>query len=132
MVSLLAILALGLLLGIRHAGDADHVVAVATIVSREKKLWSALRVGVMWGLGHTVTIFLVGGAIILFKITVSARVGLSMELAVALMLILLGVLNILDLPKRRDNTRISSVRPMLVGLVHGLAGSAAIALLVLG
>ena len=74
-----------LLLGMRHATDADHVVAVTTIVNRERTAWQSGRIGVMWGLGHTLTIFIVGGAIILFKLAFTARLGLSMEFCVALM-----------------------------------------------
>ena len=113
-----------LLLGMRHATDADHVVAVSTIVSRERSVWRAASVGALWGLGHTVTILGVGGAIIVFKLAVSPRVGLSLEFAVAIMLIALGAFNM-------HGARVGAPgRPMLgsplvVGLVHGLAGSGA-------
>lgn len=121
---------LGLLLGMRHALDADHVVAVTTIVSREQSLWRAGRVGVWWGIGHSATIFLVGGSIILFRLTIPARVGLAFEFVVALMLIALGLLN---LWRSRDDEAAAAptMPPLVIGLVHGLAGSAAIALLVL-
>src|SRR5579863_2445622 len=85
-----------LLLGMRHATDADHIVAVSTIVSREKSVWRSSGVGALWGLGHTLTIFIVGGAIILFKLAFSPRLGLSMEMTVALMLVLLGLLNLFN------------------------------------
>jgi high-affinity nickel-transport protein len=91
---LLSILLLGFFLGMRHATDADHVVAVATIVSRERTLRAAAPIGVLWGLGHTLTILLVGGTIILFGIVIPPRVGLTMEFSVAVMLILLGALNL--------------------------------------
>lgn len=134
-MSLLAILALGFLLGMRHATDADHVVAVSTIVSRQRTLRAAVPIGVLWGLGHTITILLVGGAIILFGVVISPRVGLGMEFSVALMLILLGALNVRGVLRPTtafDASRSPSIRPLFVGLVHGLAGSAAVALLVLG
>ena len=83
-----------LLLGMRHATDADHIVAISTIVSGERGVWRSSRVGLMWGLGHTLTIFLVGGAIVLFKFAFTPRLGLSMEFCVALMLIVLGCLNL--------------------------------------
>ena len=139
----LTALALGFLLGMRHATDADHVVAVATIVAREQRVLAALRVGTLWGIGHTATIFLVGGAIVLFGLVIPPELGLSLELSVAVMLVLLGALNLIwaarehthnpgehgastiALPGRRR------LQPLLVGSVHGLAGSAAIALLVL-
>src|SRR5271169_4069344 len=87
----LAIALLGLLLGMRHATDPDHVIAVTTILSRERRLAVAARIGVVWGLGHTLTVLLVGAAIIVFKIAIPARLGLAMEFAVAVVLILLGV-----------------------------------------
>jgi high-affinity nickel-transport protein len=113
----------------RHATDADHVVAVTTIVNRERTAWQSSRIGVMWGLGHTLTIFIVGGAIILFKLAFTARLGLSMEFCVALMLMALGVLNI----TRYSTSVVSSqqLRPFIVGAVHGMAGSAAVTLLIL-
>lgn len=87
----LGIALLGLALGMRHATDADHVIAVSTIVTRERRLGVAARIGMFWGIGHTLTIMLVGVAIIVFKVSIPARVGLAMEFAVAMVLILLGV-----------------------------------------
>src|SRR5215510_9066214 len=94
MLPFLSIITLGFFLGMRHATDADHVVAVTTIVSRERSVRSAALVGILWGLGHTLTIFLVGSLIILFGVVIPPRLGLTMELSVGLMLILLGVLNL--------------------------------------
>ena len=152
---------LGLVLGIRHSTDPDHVVAISTIVSRQRSIRGAAVIGLLWGLGHTLTIFAVGCLIILFGVVIPPRVGLSMEFSVALMLILLGVLNLTGTmqrivaritprsatpaqaptttieranPKRRVISRYGLYqygRPLAVGLVHGLAGSAAVALLVL-
>lgn len=87
----LGIALLGLILGMRHATDADHVVAVSTIVTRERRLGIAAMIGMFWGFGHTLTIIMVGVAIIVFRITIPPRVGLGMEFAVALVLILLGI-----------------------------------------
>jgi high-affinity nickel-transport protein len=165
----------------RHAMDADHVVAVTTIVSRERTLWSAGLIGGLWGLGHTVTVAIVGGAIILFDVVIPPRVGLAMEFLVALMLILLGTVNLAGMVRKTGGpdgqaanvhahphnhqgyvhehahghdagahghkasetplARVDAmfgrlgayrtVRPIVVGVVHGLAGSAAVALLVL-
>jgi high-affinity nickel-transport protein len=134
-----AVLALGFVLGMRHATDADHVVAVSTIVSRRQSLRSAAPIGMLWGIGHTLTILLVGALLILFGIAVPPRLGLSLELLVALMLVLLGCLNLreqlrnhhIDHVFERSVTSRPSLRPVMVGVVHGLAGSAAIALLVL-
>jgi cytochrome c biogenesis protein CcdA len=158
-MGLLTLLTLGFFLGMRHATDSDHVVAVTTIVSREKSVRAASLVGALWGIGHTLTIMIVGGAIILFGIVFPARVGLTMEFSVALMLVLLGIMNVLgfraDVKKLRDSHthtghsvrpepprdnalegvgrlgRNAALRSLVVGTVHGLAGSAAVALLVL-
>jgi len=179
-ISFLAIVVVGFFLGMRHATDPDHVIAVTTIVSRKNGIARAGLIGALWGLGHTLTIFVVGSAIILFKVTIPPRVGLSMEFAVGLMLILLGVLNLtgvlcrlqerlspnaamLELPFREsspssltragrpsleqgsDRTESSvrigkdfrgiglynALRPIAIGIIHGLAGSAAVALLVM-
>jgi len=68
MITLLSITMLGFFLGMRHATDPDHVVAVTTIVSRERTMFHATVIGALWGVGHTFTILLVGSAIILFKL----------------------------------------------------------------
>ena len=166
LASFVGIVLLGLFLGMRHSTDPDHVVAVSTIVSRERSVRHAALIGVLWGIGHTLTISIVGAAIILFGLVIPPRIGLSMEFTVALMLILLGVLNLTgvlqwltrkftprnevvasrglttseEATNRTDrlvNRAIGRyglyqlVRPLVIGLVHGLAGSAAVALLVL-
>lgn len=169
MITLFSIVMLGFFLGMKHATDADHVVAVTTFVTRERSVRSAILIGLLWGVGHTLSICIVGSAIILFDIVVPERLGLSFEFCVALMLILLGLLNLqsfvrwiranilmkkaivagasVDSPapapdveermRRWVEWRIGSLglpqmlRPLAVGLVHGLAGSAAVALLVL-
>src|SRR5580704_18960976 len=94
MTSLIAILGFGFLLGMRHATDPDHVIAVSTIVSRERSIVKAGLIGALWGVGHTLTILIVGAAIILLGIAIPTRLGLTMEFSVGLMLILLGVLNL--------------------------------------
>src|SRR5258705_11600321 len=129
LTALLTILALGFLLGMRHATDPDHVVAVTTIVSQQRSLARAARTGVLWGIGHTATILLVGGAIIVLKVQLSGippRLGLSLELAVAIMLVVLGLLTLAGGERRVAD---STARPITVGFVHGLAGSAAVATL---
>jgi high-affinity nickel permease len=161
-ISLLAVLSLGFFLGMRHATDADHVVAVSTIVSRERRIGSAALIGGLWGVGPTITILAVGAGIILFTLVIPPRLGLSMELSVGVMLIVLGLANLrgfwsqgvvkghthgepgeehthegaeasVDFMDRRFGgwKLYQIVRPLIVGLVHGLAGSAAVALLVL-
>lgn len=127
---MLTILFLGLLLGVRHAADPDHIVAVSAIVSRQRSLWRATWVGALWGLGHTATIVAVGSAIIVFKLTVPPRLGLALEFAVGVTLVVLGVSNLVrserDLPSGT-----TGLRAVGLGVVHGLAGSAAVVLLVL-
>ncbi len=93
-MTLLSILVFGFFFGMRHATDADHVIAVSTIVSRQRHIRSAVMTGIFWGIGHSITMLFVGGAIILFGIVIPERLGLSLELCVALMLILLGALNL--------------------------------------
>ena len=164
---ILFVTGLGLILGIRHSTDADHVVAVSTMVSKQRSIRNAAFIGSVWGLGHTITIFIVGSLIILFGVEIPPRLGLSMEFSVAIMLILLGVLNLTGAMQRittrftpanigpkstpspeQKETRTTQIerllensvgrfglyqclRPLAIGLVHGLAGSAAVALLVL-
>src|ERR1700730_14497195 len=94
LVNLLSIIMLGFFLGMRHATDPYHVVAITTIVSRYRRVGHAALIGSLWGLGHTLTILAVGGGIILFDWVIPTRIGLSMEFSVALMLILLGIFNL--------------------------------------
>lgn len=180
----------------RHATDPDHVVAVTTIVARHRSVRGAALVGAVWGIGHTLTLLIVGGGIVLFGWVIPPRLGLSLELSVGVMLVALGAFNLAALLKRLprkeairpsdahagghvhvapaaaghshahphgdyvhthphaheperhphapDETPLAwldrhigtfrsyqLVRPLVVGVVHGLAGSAAIALLVL-
>jgi hypothetical protein len=127
-LSLLFTFITSLLLGMRHATDPDHIVAVTTIVTRERSVARAAGIGAVWGLGHTITLLLVGGAIIVFKVALNARLGLSLELCVAIMLIVLGLLNLFNV--RASTAGLNTTRPFLVGIVHGLAGSAGAALLI--
>jgi high-affinity nickel-transport protein len=174
-LGLLSIVLVGFFLGVRHAADPDHVTAVATIVSREKRFGVSSLVGLVWGLGHSLTIVVVGSLIILFKIVIPPHVELSLEFLVALMLIVLGLSNLTGLLSwlrawvaptderfhshphshgetihthfhvhdrgGQEETRHASpaksrpasfVRSFVTGVIHGLAGSAAIALLILG
>jgi high-affinity nickel-transport protein len=170
---------LGLLFGMQHATDPDHVVAVATIVARTRRFGAGALVGAFWGVGHTVTVTTVGVAIVVFHAAVTPRLALSLEMVVALMLVGLGVARILWVLRDSDPVPVAhlgephghedgpalhshvhahagavhrhphvhpparllralqtvglaqALRSTLVGLVHGLAGSAAVALLVL-
>src|SRR5260370_27465775 len=105
----------------RHATDPDHVVAITTIVAKQPGIARAGLIGALWGLGHTFTIFVVGTIIILFQVTISPRVGLSMEFALAAMLILLGVLNFTV-----------TLRWLLVRFTAGAPGPAAFGIRVTG
>ncbi len=154
--ALLSLLGLGLLLGLEHALDADHVVAVSTLVSQTKSVKRSSLFGIFWGMGHTTTLFLVGLVILIFKLAIPPRMALSFEFIVGMMLVLLGV----DVLRKllRGNVHIHQHeheggvthshfhshadatapdhhhhhhRSFLVGLVHGLAGSSALMLLVL-
>ena len=130
----LTLLGLGFLLGIRHAADPDHVVAVAAIAARYKRVLPAALVGALWGLGHSLTIAVVGGLIIVFNLTVPPRVGLALEFAVGIALTVVGLLNLSGrggfLTASVDSGQLPRGKAFLLGLVHGLAGSAAVALLV--
>ncbi|MGB9476371.1 MAG: hypothetical protein WCE87_15000 [Candidatus Udaeobacter sp.] len=179
-MTLLSILFLGFFLGMRHATDSDHVVAVTTIVSRQRHIGSAAMTGVFWGIGHSITLLVVGGAIILFGVVIPERLGMGLEFCVAIMLVLLGLLNLrafrhsvesvspsqhlhehthrhgdfihshphkhspeehghaedavptARLDRQFGNWKLyRALRPTIIGIVHGLAGSAAVALLVL-
>ncbi len=190
-LNVVSFLFLGFFLGMRHATDADHVVAIATIVSRERSVAGSALIGAAWGVGHTITVMAVGAAIIVFGVVVPPKLGLSMEFAVGIMLVLLGILTLtgmgravgaahahahaadprghaLDLhdhlhahgdyvhrhphghgPAAHGHAEAHTplagldrsglgriafyqwLRPFAVGLVHGLAGSAAVALMVL-
>jgi ABC-type nickel/cobalt efflux system permease component RcnA len=158
--SLYAAFGLGLILGVKHALDADHVIAVSTIVSEYQSLKWASLIGAFWGLGHTATLLAVGLAVILLRLTIPVRVALGLEFLVALMLIFLGVSILwrsfkadkLHLHPHEHNPKshahfhvhgnpqedhahahpFSSMRkPFIIGMVHGLAGSATLMLLVL-
>src|SRR5882762_7253872 len=93
MTTALSLIALGFFLGMRHATDADHIIAVSTIVTRQRTLRGGVLIGGLWGLGHTLTIVIVGGAIVVFSVVIPPALGLTMEMTVALMLVVLGLWN---------------------------------------
>lgn len=128
-MSIVPLLVVGLLLGVRHATDADHVVAVAALVSREKRTSVISKLGAMWGAGHMLTVFIVGGAIIALGVVIPPRVALVFELAVGLMLIVIGLLTLFG--SHEGTAARTAARSFGVGMVHGLAGSTAIALMIL-
>jgi ABC-type nickel/cobalt efflux system permease component RcnA len=169
-VSVFSLLAVGFGLGLKHAIEADHLAAVSTIVSERKSLWSASLVGALWGLGHTISLFIAAVAVILFHFEIGERLGRSLEFGVGLMLIVLGFDSLRKLfrggqlhmhfhrhggrlhahPHVHDATQAHQTthdheqtaepthhgvgigpRPLIVGMIHGLAGSGALMLLVL-
>jgi high-affinity nickel-transport protein len=126
---------LGLLLGLRHAADPDHVLSVSAIVARHGEARAAARVGLAWGLGHGLTVLLAGAAIVLLQLAVPARLTLGLEAAVGLVLIALGVANLrraagahAHAPFDSESDGRSPLGSFGVGVVHGLAGTAALAL----
>jgi hypothetical protein len=130
----LSVLLLGIGLGLRHATDADHVVVVSVLVQREPSLWRAARIAALWGVGHTVTFLTLGLLIVLTEIRIPEAFERGAELLVAVMLIGLGIWHLVRSRKMGAGSAVASVagtptRPLMIGMVHGLAGSAGIALL---
>ena len=119
----------GFLIGMRHALDPDHLAALSVLVADRPSIARAAKQGVIWGLGHTLTLLLVGLIIIGFEFKLSAYFSIIAELAVGLMLVVLGI----DLLRRwrKRQTAASLKRALGVGLMHGLAGSSALILLAL-
>jgi hypothetical protein len=165
-VGALGVLSLGLVYGLKHATEVDHIVAVSTIVSEHRKLSHAAWVGGLWGAGHTISLAVVGSLVLAMRVVIPERLAGFLELAVALMIILLGVSATTKAfgkrgdfhlhehthddvphvhlhfhepgtqhagPVKSHSHAIRQVgfKPVLVGAVHGLAGSAALTLLVL-
>ncbi len=159
----LSVLGLGFILGLKHALDADHLVAVSTIVSERKGFWSSSIVGAMWGLGHTASLLIVGLGVVALHFQIPDKAAMGMEFCVALMLIVLGA-NVLwkvrrgatfhvhthehdhhvhihphlheraavhELASAHEHGSGVGKKPFLVGMVHGMAGSAALMLVVL-
>ena len=165
MLDLLSVLAVGLVFGLKHATEVDHVVAVSTIVSQQRNVWRSTLVGAMWGAGHTASLLITGAVVLSLRIAIPERVSNWLEFGVALMIIGLGAIALWrSLLKRNDvhvhehshdgvshvhihfhdsetrhhaagphNHAVSAVgfKPILIGAVHGLAGSGALTLLVL-
>jgi high-affinity nickel-transport protein len=144
-VSVDSLMALGFGLGLRHATEADHLAAISTIVTERRSLLSSSLVGAIWGLGHTLALLAAAVAVVLLRYEVTDRMAHALELCVGIMLVALG-LNALRALIRGDRSHthghtFSAVhsrgdvrlvaRPLLVGMVHGLAGSAPLLLLAL-
>ncbi len=161
---MLSVLILGLLLGLQHAAEADHLAAVASLTTRGTSLRGAARQGAAWGVGHGLTLLLFGGVVLLIDGIAGPRISLLLEAAVGFMLVLLGLDVLLRLwrarvhfhshahgaqthfhahshvpgqphaldPHRHTHNRQLPLRALLVGMVHGMAGSAALILFALG
>jgi high-affinity nickel permease len=168
----LSLVLLGFLLGLRHAIDADHVVAVLTIATENRTFWRSSLVGFCWGVGHTVILLVVGGAVLLFKLTIPSTWANLFEAGVGVMLVGLGLSVALTLWAERAHLHAHwhehpptpdarkkalqvgeqhrhlhshrhgshhdhlhrfrvEYKSLAVGMVHGLAGSAALLILVL-
>jgi high-affinity nickel-transport protein len=128
---------LGILVGLRHAFEPDHLTAVSTLVGETHSPKHGALLGVLWGLGHTTSLVVVGVVLAALDATLPERAGIAFELCVAAMLMILGARAIVV--ARRDNgdhvhahphTTATRLRPLVVGLVHGLAGSGALTALV--
>ena len=111
--------------GLEHAFEADHLLAVNTLVSHRENLKQSLKDGIFWGIGHTTTIFLVGILMIGFKLNIGENVFKNFEAGVGIMLIFLGIYRMSKLyfPKQHNHTHNTSRAAFGVGLIHGLAGS---------
>lgn len=153
----------GLLIGMQHALEADHIAAVSSMISREKSLRSMVRHGAFWGIGHAVTLMLFAGVVVGFGLVISDQLATWLELAVGVMLVGLGLHVIYRLVRERihfhahrhsdgakhlhahshageerrheqsghDHQHVKRlpIRTLLVGMMHGLAGSAALVVL---
>lgn len=155
--SYLTVLGLGFILGLRHALDADHLAAVSTVLA-ERPSWRASGlVGLSWGIGHTLVLLFMGAIVLILRVPIPEPLAIAAEGLVGLMLVLLGGLLGVKLIRERwhlhphdhDGKRHvhlhshsysydhahahwwrDSVRPLCIGMAHGLAGSAALLLLV--
>jgi sulfite exporter TauE/SafE len=151
-------LALGFLLGLRHALDADHLAAVSTVLAERPSVRASGAVGLWWGIGHTLTLLLVGAIVLIWGLHIPERFELLAESGVGVLLIVLGVTLARKLYRERWHVHrhdhdgdahahfhshrqqddhlhrhwmADSVRPLCIGMVHGLAGSAALMLVIL-
>jgi len=129
---------LGFAIGLRHAIDPDHVVAVSAMVARQGRPWHASWVGATWGLGHGATIFCFGLAVVAFRIAVPESLSQVAECGVGLLLVTLGASNLTSLappfagarrPAPPSSVRAALTRSGLVGLMHGIAGSGIVTIL---
>ena len=152
----LSLLGFGFLLGIRHAFDADHIAAVSNILIKQHSIKKSSLLGMFWGFGHTISLLAVGLIVLLLKITIPERIALSLESIVGFLLVFLGTNALITINKNKmhihrhnhsgnehihfhshKNTKQHQhehktfCQSLFIGVIHGLAGSAALTLLVL-
>jgi sulfite exporter TauE/SafE len=155
-ITTFSILLIGFLLGLQHAIEADHLAAVSTIVSEKKSLLSASIVGGFWGVGHTISLFAVGVVVIVLKLQIPESFEATLETCVGVMLVFLGVNAIWKLfntdkfhahahvhgerehlhfhtheDEEDESHHRFGPRSIFIGMLHGLAGSAALMLLLI-
>ena len=159
-MTLVNTLLLGFLIGLKHALEVDHVAAVASLASKTTSVREGLTLGASWGLGHTITLFIFSSIVLILDTVVSAQLALTLEFFVGCMLVFMGGAIIKEIVKKRihlhmhnhsdgtthlhfhshvqDNvehqhthTQQFSIRALLVGMMHGMAGSAALIVLTL-
>ncbi|MFC0272804.1 urease accessory protein UreH [Metabacillus herbersteinensis] len=133
-VNLLTILAIGFALGIKHSIEPDHIIAVSTMASKTKKLWNTSLTGVFWGIGHTATLFIAGILLIGFKVNLTEKWALTLEMLVGFMLVYLGIKAILSRTitiHEHRSAKQTYIKSAFIGFIHGLAGSSAMVLLTL-
>ena len=135
-MTVFSILLVGLLLGMKHATEADHLAAVATLATRQASLAQTLRQGVAWGVGHTLSLMLFGGVVFLLGQAISTSLEQALETAVGIMLIGLGadvlrrlIVERVRVQVHRRGPQEGHLRALAVGMMHGLAGSAALVML---
>ena len=154
----LTLLGIGVLLGLRHALDTDHLAAVSTVLAERPSLLASGAVGLWWGIGHTLTLLLVGSVVLAWGLRIPVQFEMVAETGVALLLIILGGTLARKLYRERWHVHshqhdgeqhvhfhshqrqeghghrhwiVDSIRPLCIGMAHGLAGSAALMLMIL-
>ncbi|WP_274363513.1 sulfite exporter TauE/SafE family protein [Paenibacillus thermotolerans] len=135
--SFLSVLVFGFVLGIKHAVEPDHVIAVSTIASKSKNIWRSSLSGVFWGAGHTATLLVAGIVLLLMKDEIPRMWAMSLEFLVGIMLVYLGTVSLFTYKTIRPHSHVSDrvrkdssyIKSVLIGFVHGLAGSAAMVIL---
>src|SRR4051812_42525961 len=114
-MTILPALALGVAMGVRHATDADHVAAVGTMLTESGSTKRAALIGLSWGIGHSTSVLVVGGALVLLRLPMPVRVALALEFVAAMMLIGLGMRSLFGRRVRAGSVVSSAARPAAIG-----------------